>query len=46
MEVETKERFREVMMDIKTQFHDILKDYSILQTYQAHKYNFCPSVQQ
>ena len=46
MEVETAERFREVMMDIKTQFHDILKDYSILQTYQAHKYNFCPSVQQ
>ena len=43
MEVETAEKFREIMMDIKTKFNDILKDYSALQIYQVHKYNFCPS---
>ena len=37
--------FREIMMDIKTQFSDIVKDYSALQMYQVHKYNFCPSMQ-
>lgn len=44
MEVENAEQFREIMMDIKTQFNDILKDYSALQIYQVHKYNFCPSI--
>lgn len=45
MEVETAEQFRTIMMDIKTKFNDILKDYSALQIYQVHKYNFCPSIQ-
>ncbi|MBS3175283.1 Lrp/AsnC family transcriptional regulator [Candidatus Woesearchaeota archaeon] len=45
MEVENAEKFREIMMDIKTKFSDILKDYSALQIYQIHKYNFCPSIQ-
>jgi DNA-binding Lrp family transcriptional regulator len=45
LEVESAEQFRDVMMDIKTQFSDILKDYSSLQIYQVHKYNFCPSIQ-
>ncbi len=43
LEVETAEQFREIMMDIKTKFSDILKDYSALNIYQVHKYNFCPS---
>jgi len=43
MEVENAEKFRQIMMDIKTQFNDILKDYSALLIYQVHKYNFCPS---
>ncbi len=43
MEVENAEKFREIMMDIKTQFGDILKDYSALLIYKVHKYNFCPS---
>ncbi len=45
IEVENVEQFRVIMMDIKTKFNDILKDYSTLQIYQVHKYNFCPSVQ-
>ncbi|MFH1400580.1 MAG: Lrp/AsnC family transcriptional regulator [Nanoarchaeota archaeon] len=45
MEVEDVEQFRGIMMDVKTKFNDILKDYSALQIYQVHKYNFCPSIQ-
>ena len=45
MEVENAEKFREIMREIKTKFNDLLKDYSALQIYQVHKYNFCPSVQ-
>jgi len=45
LEVESAEQFREIMMDIKTKFSDILKDYSALQVYKVHKYNFCPSIQ-
>lgn len=44
MEVENAEQFRNIMMEIKTQFKDILKDYSALLIYQVHKYNFCPSM--
>ena len=44
MEVENAQKFRDIMMDIKTRFKDIIKDYSALQIYQVHKYNFCPSV--
>jgi DNA-binding Lrp family transcriptional regulator len=45
IEIESIEKFREIMMDIKTQFNDIIKDYSILHIYQVYKYNFCPSIQ-
>ena len=45
IEVENTEKFRAIMMDIKTKFSEILKEYSALQIYQVHKYNFCPSVQ-
>jgi len=44
IEVETVEKFRDTMMDIKSKFSDILKDYSTLQIYQVYKYNFCPSI--
>lgn len=46
MEVESAEQFRGIMMDIKSKFQDIIKDYSALHIYQVHKYNFCPSIQQ
>ena len=45
LEVEKSEQFREIMMQLKTTFSDILKDYSTLTIYQVHKYNFCPSIQ-
>lgn len=45
LEVKSAEQFREIMMDIKSKFHDIIKDYSALNIYQVHKYNFCPSIQ-
>lgn len=45
MEVAHAEQFREIMMEIKTAFNDILKDYSALHIYQVYKYNFCPSIQ-
>ena len=43
IEVESVERFREVMMELKTRFADVIRDYSPLTIYQIHKYNFCPS---
>ena len=45
MEVKNMEQFREIMMEIKTKFKDIIKDYSALNIYKVHKYNFCPSIQ-
>lgn len=45
LEVESAEQFRGIMMDIKTRFNDVLKDYSTLHIYQVYKYNFCPSIQ-
>ena len=44
MEVETPQNYRDIMMEIKNQFSDVIKDYSALQIYQVHKYNFCPSI--
>jgi len=45
LEVASADKFREIIMDIKNKFNDILKDYSTLNIYQVHKYNFCPSNQ-
>src|SRR3989338_2070563 len=45
IEVESAQKFRDIMMDLKTKFKDIIQDYSALNIYQLHKYNFCPSVQ-
>ena len=44
IEVENAKHLRSIMMDIKTKFSDILKDYSTLSIYQVYKYNFCPSI--
>lgn len=44
LEVSSIAQFRELLMELKTQFSDILKDYSVLNVYQVHKYNFCPSI--
>jgi len=45
LEVENSEKLRSILMEIKTKFSDLLKDLSVLNVYQVHKYNFCPSVQ-
>lgn len=42
MEVDNAQQFRNIMMDLKTKFKNIIKDYSALHIYQVHKYNFCP----
>ena len=44
IEVESVEKFREIMMNLKSHFQNEIKDYSSLNIYQVHKYNFCPSV--
>ncbi len=44
IEVKSVEQFRAIMMEIKSKFSDVIKDYSTLHIYQVHKYNFCPSV--
>lgn len=46
LEVESVEQFRSIMMELKSEFKDIIKDYSALQIYRVHKYNFCPSIPQ
>jgi DNA-binding Lrp family transcriptional regulator len=44
IEVETVARFREIIMDFKANFENDIRDYSSLQIYKVHKYNFCPSI--
>ncbi len=44
LEVATAQEYRDIMMEIKSVFSDILREYSVLHIYQVHKYNFCPSV--
>jgi Lrp/AsnC family transcriptional regulator, leucine-responsive regulatory protein len=44
VEAESVERFRSVLMGLKSAFSDIVRDYSTLHIYQVHKYNFCPPV--
>ncbi|HLD39047.1 MAG TPA: Lrp/AsnC family transcriptional regulator [archaeon] len=45
IEIENADQFRKIMMDIKSRFNDVIKDYWALQVYKVHKYNFCPSIQ-
>ena len=42
MDVDNTNQFRKIMMDIKSQFSDIIKEYNTLQVSQAHKFNFYP----
>ncbi len=44
VEIEDAKSFRELMMKLKSQFNDIIQDYSALQIYKVWKYNFCPSL--
>lgn len=44
LDVETKEEFRDILREIKLNFSDIIKDYTVLDAYKTNKYNFCPSI--
>ena len=44
LEVESVEKFRLIMMQLKNEFSEMIRDYTSLQIYQVHKYNFCPSI--
>lgn len=43
LEVPNSEKFREVMRDLKNKFSGIIRDYSYVNIYEIHKYNFCPA---
>lgn len=42
MDVEHANRFRAIMLEIKSQFSDIIKEYNTLQVSKVHKFNFYP----
>lgn len=42
MDVDDANQFREIMMELKLQFSDIIKDYNTLQVSMVHKFNFYP----
>ncbi len=42
MDVNDAEEFRNIMMEIKLQFSDIIKEYNTLQISKVHKFNFYP----
>lgn len=44
LDIESAEQFREFLREIKNNFSEIIKDYSVLTTYRTNKYNFCPSI--
>jgi Lrp/AsnC family leucine-responsive transcriptional regulator len=43
MEVPDAHAFRGIMRELKTKFSDIIRDYSYINIFKIHKYNFCPS---
>ncbi len=42
MDVNNANEFREIMMEIKSKFSDIIKEYNTLQVSKVHKFNFYP----
>ena len=44
LDVESKEQFRSILRDIKINFSDIIKDYTVMTVFRTNKYNFCPSI--
>jgi DNA-binding Lrp family transcriptional regulator len=42
MDVDNANQFRQIMMEIKSQFSDIIKEYNTLQVSKVHKFNFYP----
>ncbi|MEK6825945.1 MAG: Lrp/AsnC family transcriptional regulator [Nanoarchaeota archaeon] len=46
LEVEDSKKLRVILMEMKTEFKDVLKDYSTLSLYKVYNYNFCPSIKE
>lgn len=44
LDVGTSQEFRKILREIKLNFSEMIKDYSVLTIYQTNKYNFYPSV--
>lgn len=42
MDVDNANQFRKIMMEIKSLFSDIIKEYNTLQVSKVHKFNFYP----
>lgn len=42
MDVDDANQFRKIMMEIKSQFSSIIREYNTLQVSQVHKFNFYP----
>jgi len=42
MDVDNANQFRDIMMEIKSKFSDIIKGYNTLQVSKVHKFNFYP----
>ena len=44
LEVKSEEEFRSIMRELKKKFEDKISDYSYINIYKVHKYNFCPEI--
>jgi len=44
LDINNASAFREFLRELKINFSDIIKDYSVLTTFKTNKYNFCPSI--
>ena len=42
MDVDNADQFRKIMMEIKSKFSEIIKEYNTLQVSKVHKFNFYP----
>lgn len=42
MDVDNANQFRQIMMEIKMEFADIIKEYITLQVSNVYKFNFYP----
>lgn len=44
IDVETTEEFRNLLRNLKINFSDMIKDYTVMTIHRTNKYNFCPSI--
>jgi hypothetical protein len=45
MDVDNADQFRKIMMELKENYSDIIKEYITLQVSKVHKFNFYPGVE-